>query len=123
MEEVPAAIGCRLSAIGGAMTGAKQNPLLLVEKASRRRRGLAIIPNASRSRCAAADVDRLGHNGGRSRLCARLSVNRVVNFLPMDRNFLGSYDPEPDLIAADLDHGNRDIVVNNDTLVFFSGQY
>src|SRR5258708_4765323 len=115
MEEVPpAAIGCRLSAIGEVMTGAKQDPLLLVEQSSRKRRGLAIIPSALTSRCAAANVDRFGYNGGRSRFCARLSVNRVVNFLPMYRNFLGSYNPEPDLIAADLDHGNRDIVVNND---------
>jgi hypothetical protein len=105
------------------MTSAKQNPLLLVEQNSQRRRGLAIIPNASPSRRPAADVNRLGYNGGRSGLGARLSVNRVVNFLPMYRNFLGSHDPEPDLIAADLDHGDRDIVVNNDTFVFFSGQY
>ena len=50
-------------------------------------------------------------------------MNGVVHLLPVHRNFLRGDDAEADLVAADLDHRHGDVIVDDNALVFFSGQY
>ena len=56
----------------------------------------------------------------RSRSC--LTVNRFPNFLSVDGHVLGGNDAKPHFIAANFHHCYRDVVVNHDALIFFSGQ-
>jgi len=49
-------------------------------------------------------------------------VDEVVDLLAMDGDFLGRVDAEADLIAADLDDGDGDVVVDNNRLVRLAGQ-
>src|SRR5262249_36675359 len=68
----------------------------------------------------------LHNDGGRRRgITGPLvgAVDGVVPLLPMDGHLLGGDDPEPDFIAANLDHRHSDVVVDHDTFVFFPGQY
>jgi len=48
--------------------------------------------------------------------------DRVEHFSAVDRNLLGRLDAETNLVAANLDHDDRDVVVDDDALVFFSRQ-
>ena len=56
-------------------------------------------------------------------LGTRLAVNRVEDFLAVDRDLLGGDNAQADLVPADLNHRHGDIVVDNDTFVFFPGQH
>src|SRR5262249_27485652 len=62
-------------------------------------------------------------NGRGGRFDLILAVNRVEDFLPVDRHFLGGHNAQTHLVAADLHHGDSDVVVDDDTFVFFPGQY
>ena len=53
---------------------------------------------------------------------AGLVLDGLVNFTTMDGDMLGRLDPEANLVAANLDHGHRDVVVNDDALVFLAGE-
>jgi hypothetical protein len=67
-----------------------------------------------------ASSARIGiHHHGRIGLVA---VDGFPNFLAMHRHVLGRYDPEANLVAANLYHRNNDILVNYDAFIFFSGQ-
>src|SRR5262249_6652255 len=72
-------------------------------------------------------VHRLLHDEGgwRRRVGRPLvgAVDGVVNLLPVHGHLLGGDDPQPDLVAADLDHRDGDVVVDHDAFVFFPGQY
>src|SRR5262245_41162937 len=61
---------------------------------------------------------------GSGSVVARLGLilDGLVNLAPMDRDILGGFNPEAHLITADLDHGNRDVVVDDDALVFLPGE-
>jgi len=48
-----------------------------------------------------------------------LAVNGVEDLLAMDGHLLGCHDAQPHLVAADLHHGYDDVVVDDDTFVFF----
>jgi hypothetical protein len=62
---------------------------------------------------------------GRRRLfrLGRAAVNRVENFLAMYGNLFWSNDSQPHFVAADLNDRYGDVIVNDDALVLFSGQY
>jgi len=47
-------------------------------------------------------------------------MNGVVDLLPVNRNFLGSNNAQSDLVSPNLHHGYRDVVVDDNTFVFFS---
>src|SRR5262249_30579169 len=63
------------------------------------------------------------HRGGTDGVRAVAAVDGVVDLLAVDRDLLGGHDPQPDLVAANLHHRHRDVVVDDDALVFFPGQY
>ena len=46
--------------------------------------------------------------------------NRVVDLSPMDRNFLRGFDAQSHFVTTDLDHHDRDVVVDDNAFVFFS---
>ena len=50
-------------------------------------------------------------------------MDGVVHFLPVHRDLFGGDDTETNLVAPDFDNGHGDIVVDDDTLILFSGQY
>jgi hypothetical protein len=45
--------------------------------------------------------------------------NCLVDLITMDRNFLGRFDAQADLIAADFDHDDRNVIIDDDALVLF----
>ena len=45
-----------------------------------------------------------------------------VDFLAVDRHFLGGGDADLDLIAFDFQNGDLDVVVDHDRFVLFTGQ-
>src|SRR5262249_61760369 len=52
-----------------------------------------------------------------------LAVDGVIDLLAVDGHFLGRDDAQPPLVTADLDARHGDFVVDDDTFVFFPGQY
>ena len=51
-----------------------------------------------------------------------LILDGLVDFTTMDGDVLGRLDTETDLVSTDLDHGHRDIVIDDDALVLFAGE-
>ena len=51
-----------------------------------------------------------------------MSVDRFVHFLPVYGDILGCDDAEPHLVTTDLDDRDDNVVVDDNTLVFFPGQ-
>ena len=51
-----------------------------------------------------------------------LVLNGLIDFTTMDGDVFGRLDTETDLVSTDLDHGHRDIVVDDDALVLFAGE-
>ena len=51
-----------------------------------------------------------------------LILNGLVDFTTMNGDVLGRLDTETDLVSTDLDHGHRDVVIDNDALVLFAGE-
>ena len=51
------------------------------------------------------------------------AMNRFIDFLTMNRNFLGGDNPQPNFVATDFHDGNGNVIVNDNTFVFFPGQY
>src|SRR5581483_10003477 len=49
-------------------------------------------------------------------------LNRVVNFLPVYRNFDGCVDAKTHLVAADIHHGDDNVVADHDAFVALSRQ-
>jgi hypothetical protein len=79
-------------------------------------RDVVSLPNSSNT---AGAVGRVADDGRR---WGRLTVNRFPNFLAMNRHIFRRDNAKPHFVAADFDDRDRDIVVNHDALVFFSGQ-
>src|SRR6478672_7129272 len=52
----------------------------------------------------------------------RLALNRLVDLAAMHGDVLGSLDADSHLVPADLNDGHRDIVVDDDALVFLAGE-
>jgi len=52
-----------------------------------------------------------------------VSMNRFEDFLTVDGNFLRATIPRRNLVPADFHDGHNDVIVDDDGLVFFSGQY
>jgi hypothetical protein len=50
-----------------------------------------------------------------------MALNGVVDFSPMHRHLLGRLDPKANLVAANLDNHDCNIVVDDDTLVLLTG--
>src|SRR5690242_15329759 len=50
------------------------------------------------------------------------SLDGFVDFLAVDRHRLGGSDPQPDLVAANFNDSDAHVIVNDDTLVLFSGK-
>jgi len=55
-------------------------------------------------------------------LTRSLTVDRLVDFSTMNAHIFWSFDPESYLITTNLDHRDRDVVVDDDTLVLLSGE-
>src|SRR5438034_9263812 len=53
---------------------------------------------------------------------AVLAPDGVVNFLAMDAHLARGVDPQPHLVAADVHHGDFDVVADHDRLVALTGQ-
>jgi hypothetical protein len=106
----------------GSQGGPMQNPL---SSAQQYARGRGFYFNELEQGEADDSSCRLvvDHNGGWRRLCGFLAMDRVVDFLAVHRNFLWSHDAQPNFIATNFDHGNRNVVVNDDAFIFFPGQY
>src|SRR5947209_5351374 len=47
-------------------------------------------------------------------LIGAYSVDRIEDFLAVNRDRVGCLDAKPDLVAADFDHGHPNIVVDHD---------
>lgn len=61
------------------------------------------------------------------RFCRRLlprrtPVDRLVDLDPVDGHVLGGHNAQPDLVPANLDHGDDDVVVDDNRLVLLSTQ-
>ena len=52
-----------------------------------------------------------------------LSHDGLVDFPPVHFHFARSLDAEPDIVALHFDHGDHDIVADDETLAGFAGQY
>ena len=46
--------------------------------------------------------------------------NRVINLLSMDADALGEYQPQPDLISADVYYGDLNLVSDTDGFILLS---
>src|SRR5439155_23582744 len=44
-------------------------------------------------------------------------LDGLVDLAAMDRDLFGRIDPQADLVAADLHHGHRDVIVDDDAFV------
>jgi len=53
---------------------------------------------------------------------SRLILNRLVDLSAMNSNILRRLDTEADFVPTDLDHGDRDVIVDDDALVFLAGE-
>ena len=51
-----------------------------------------------------------------------LVLNGLVDLTAMDGDMLGRFDAETNLVSANLDHGHRDVVVDDDALVLLAGE-
>ena len=52
-----------------------------------------------------------------------LAADGVVHFLAVDADLLGGVDPQTHLVAADVHHGDLDVVPDHDRLVPLTGQH
>src|SRR5262245_29809628 len=66
-------------------------------------------------------VDDQGRRAARGALRA-VAVDRLVDFLPVDRHVLRRDDAQPHLVTANLDDRDDDVVVDYDAFVFFPRQ-
>src|SRR3954468_5225951 len=57
------------------------------------------------------------------RRLAVFPANGVVNFFAMDADLFWGIDPQTHLVAADINHGNLDVVADHDRLVALTGQH
>src|SRR5208337_3251561 len=53
---------------------------------------------------------------------ASLVLNGFVDLAAMDCDILGGLDAKTNLVTPDLDHGHRDVVVDNDAFVLLAGE-
>jgi hypothetical protein len=67
--------------------------------------------------------NRLGHRVGIGLRVRRLTMNGFIDFLTVHRNLFRSDDTETNLVAANLNDGDGDVIVDDNALVLFSGQY
>ncbi len=51
-----------------------------------------------------------------------LVLNRLINFTTMNSYMLWGFYPQAYLVPTNLYHGHRDIIVDDDGLIFFSGE-
>ena len=52
-----------------------------------------------------------------------MGVNCVVNLATVNRHVFLSLDAETHFIAPDLNHSHRDVIADDNTLVFLPGEY
>jgi len=52
-----------------------------------------------------------------------LVLNGFIDFMAMDRHFAWSLDAQTDLVTADFNDDNSDVIVDYNAFVFFSRQY
>src|SRR5262245_20367575 len=100
-------------------TGETKYKTLISIKSSRPRPGRGPWEGRTTSLDAPGSIHRLDHDIGRSLFGVLLAVDGVEDFLAVNGDFFGCDNSQPDLVAADFDHCDRDIVVNHDTFVFF----
>ena len=51
------------------------------------------------------------------------AANRLVDLVSMDRYFLGSIHAQSHLVTPNLNHDNRNIVIDDNALVLLSREY
>ena len=49
-----------------------------------------------------------------------MRLDRIINFAAMHRYVLGCFDSQANLVAADLDHCESDLIVDDDAFVLLS---
>jgi len=64
-----------------------------------------------------------GHGGDLVRSAGEFAVDGFKDFLTMDGDFLRGDDAKANLVPADFHDRYDDVIVNDDRLIFFSGQY
>jgi hypothetical protein len=52
-----------------------------------------------------------------------IATNGLIDFVTMDWHFLGGLDAQSHFVAANLNNDNSDVVIDDNALVFLSGQY
>jgi hypothetical protein len=50
-----------------------------------------------------------------------VAVDRIEHFPPVNRHFLRGLDPQADFVPPDLDDHDRNVIIDDNTLVFFAG--
>src|SRR3954447_1029801 len=51
-----------------------------------------------------------------------LILNRLVDLATVDGHILWGFDAQSHLVTADLDHSDRDVIVDDDALVLLAGE-
>ena len=46
-----------------------------------------------------------------------VTANRFVDFIAMNRDFLGGFHPQANFVATDFHHDDRNVIVDDNTLV------
>jgi hypothetical protein len=53
---------------------------------------------------------------------AAFPLDRLVDFLAMDWDFLGSLDSQANLVAPNVDDRHHDVIANHDAFITLSGK-
>ena len=68
-------------------------------------------------------VNRLGHRVGSGFGAGWFSMNCFIDFLAVHRNLFRRDNAEADFVATNLNDGDGDVIVDDNTLVLFPGKY
>jgi hypothetical protein len=82
-----------------------------------------LLQGAASGSHAAGGINGLDSDRRRGRFRTRFAMNGIEDFLPVHGNLFGSNNPQPDFVAPDFHHRYGDIVVDDNTFVFFPGQH
>jgi hypothetical protein len=94
------------------------------EKGEQPRGGEALwahCPAGKTELCVTAAVGRIGLAGCLVAGNYFVAVNRIEHFAPVDRHFLRGLNPEANLVSSDLDDDDRNVIIDDNTLVLLTG--
>lgn len=52
-----------------------------------------------------------------------IALDRIVNFAPVNRHLAWGFNAQPNFVATNFHHNDRDVVVDDDAFVFFPREY